>query len=277
MRSEKISVLMSLYEKELPSNLDECLKSIACQSVKVDEIVVVFDGPIGNKLCEVVKRWEKYLPLKLVKLDINKGLGEALNHGLSACSNEIIVRMDTDDICRKQRFQKLLSLLSHDDELVLIGSYIEEFSFTKDNITGLRVVPLSHGDIISKCKMKNPFNHMSVAFRKSAVLKVGGYQHHLYMEDYNLWLRIIADGGKVQNLPEPLVLVRAGSEMLKRRRGYQYLLSEIYLSNLKVRLGIQKRLPSLVFLFLRGIPRILPLSVLKFIYVGMRKNKRGII
>lgn len=277
MSNEKFSVLMSLYEKELPSNLDECLKSIAYQTLKADEIILVFDGPVGESLCEIVKYWDAHLPLRIVRLNVNRGLGEALNYGLNACSNELIVRMDTDDICRKQRFEKLLSSLTHDKELVLIGSYIEEFSCTEDNITGLRIVPLSHSDIIHKCKIKNPFNHMSVAFRKSAVLKVGGYMHHLYMEDYNLWLRMISDGGKVQNLPEPLVLVRAGGELLRRRRGYKYLMSEIYLSDLKVRLGIQKRLPSLFILLLRGLPRVLPLSILKLVYITMRKNKREIV
>lgn len=90
------------------------------------------------------------------------------------------------------------------------------------NSLGLRKVPTSHNEIKQYIKRRNTFNHMIVAFRKDVIESVGGYQHHLYMEDYNLWIRVIAAGRQVGNINEVFVHVRGGYAMVKRRKGLVY-------------------------------------------------------
>lgn len=265
------SVLLSLYNKEQATHLTECLQSIDEQSLKADEIVIVFDGPVNQELSDVVARWCEILPIKILALPYNVGLGQALNQGLEICQNEIIFRMDTDDICVKDRFMTQISKLANDDALMLIGGHIDEYDETFSVHLGKRVVPTDFDAIKKTAKFKNPFNHMTVAFRKIAVLSVGGYQHHAFMEDYNLWLRMIAAGFKVENIDAVLVKARAGTSMLLRRRGFEYIKSEVLLFKLKRKLRLQFLPLNVLTLILRTIPRVFPPSLLRSFYKLLRK------
>ena len=105
------SVLMSLYDKEKPYNLELCLQSIKNQTLKPNEVVVVIDGPLGDVLLGIVDSFQADLNIKKVKLKYNVGLGSALNIGLRECSNSIIARADTDDICLPNRFELQIPFL----------------------------------------------------------------------------------------------------------------------------------------------------------------------
>ncbi|CAM6613979.1 glycosyltransferase [Escherichia coli] len=265
------SVLLSLYHKEKASHLNECLQSIDSQSLKSNEIMIVLDGPVGKELCDVIEQWRATLPIKLFQLTENKGLGIALNKGLELCSNDIILRMDTDDVCTPERFNLQIEKLENDKELVLLGGHIEEFDEELKKSHGKRVVPTDYAAIKKQVAIKNPFNHMTVAFRRSAILAVGGYQHHAFMEDYNLWLRLIAAGYKVENLDMVLVKARTGTSMLLRRKGIDYIKSEISLYKLKRKLQVHTLPVGLCVLILRTVPRIFPALFLQFCYKTQRE------
>ncbi|WP_241618939.1 glycosyltransferase, partial [Rosenbergiella epipactidis] len=187
----KFSVLMSLYKNEKSEYLSSCLESLANQTVKPTEIIVVIDGPISEELYKVIKDFKYILPIIIKPLDKNVGLGKALNYGLGFCNYNYIARMDTDDICLPERFEKQLEYMISNPKVSLLGSSIIEFD---KNYEREKNLPVDNVDIIKFAKWKNPFNHMSVFFKKEDVIKLGGYKHHLYMEDYNLWLRIIDAG-----------------------------------------------------------------------------------
>lgn len=265
------SVLMSLYDKEKPSYLEACLESLANQTVKADEIVLVYDGPINKTLSTVVDRWSMLLPIKIVALKRNVGLGRALNEGMKHCTYDYIMRMDTDDICEMNRFALQSAFMDSNPDLDISGSCIREFIGDKNNIVSERRVPLSNEEIKKFARYKNPFNHMTVIFKKSSVQSVGGYQHHYLMEDYNLWLRLLGSGFKAGNLDETLVLVRVGADLLVRRRGLKYVSSEYKLAQIKRITGFQNMLSSHYYFILRSIPRLLPLWALKRIYNITRK------
>ncbi len=267
------SVLMSLYNKENPVYLKACLQSLSTQNLMPTEVVIVFDGPINDELEKIIYEFMPSLKIIIVKLEKNVGLGEALNSGLSHCSFDLVARMDTDDICLPNRFELQVSEFIHDPELVLLGSYISEFSGPVDNIISNREVPTSSFDIMEYSKIKNPFNHMTVIFRKAVIASVGGYKHHPFMEDYNLWLRVICSNYSTKNIPLPLVLARVGKEMLKRRSGLNYIRSEYQLALLKHELKLQNFLNAVITFLLRSIPRILPLRILSGIYNFDRKSK----
>lgn len=266
------SVLMSLYIKESPMFLDACLNSLYDQTVQADEVVIVLDGPISQSLKDVLDKWLLKLPIKIVPLPENVGLGEALNCGLDKCSYPLVARMDTDDICVAQRFELQLNEFSANKELILLGGSIAEFDGDISNIIGKRTVAIDSKKIKQLARFRNPFNHMTVMFKKDAVLNAGGYVHHYFMEDYNLWLRMLSRNNVVSNIPDILVNARAGMGMLSRRRGLTYIKSELKLAKLKYKLGIQN-LPGVICIFiLRASPRLMPVFIFKKIYNLLRSK-----
>ncbi|MEG9499463.1 glycosyltransferase [Mannheimia indoligenes] len=266
------SILMSLYHKEHPAYLEACLHSLQTQTLPASEIVVVFDGAISENLESVVQNFSEKLPLVIVRLSQNVGLGRALNEGLKHCSNEWVLRMDTDDICLPERFEKQIAFIQENPDVVLFSTQVEEFDETMSNSLGIKKVPVSCEEIYSSALLRNPFNHMAVAYKKSVIEQVGGYQHHLYMEDYNLWLRVIAQQYKVYNLPEILVKVRSGTAMYARRKGVDYIKSELQLAQLKKRLKLQSASAANIYFIIRALPRLLPKSLLGKVYKKLRKG-----
>ncbi|MEG0408985.1 MAG: glycosyltransferase, partial [Bacilli bacterium] len=191
------SVLLSLYYKENALALEQCFQSIwNDQKIHPNEIVLVLDGPIGNELNQRVTYWKQIIgdPFKIIPLEKNVGLGKALNEGLKHCSNEWIFRMDTDDICTPDRFEKQVEFINNNPEVVVFGGQVLEFENKPNDSQVLKEVPTTFEDIKLFAQKRCPFNHMTVAYKKSVISELGGYQHHLFMEDYNLWLRVIGAG-----------------------------------------------------------------------------------
>lgn len=218
------SVLMSVYAKEKPEYLRESLDSILDQTVMPTEIVIVKDGPLTEELDAVIASYEEKHPdlYTLVPLPENRGLGLALREGMLHCNHELVARMDSDDICRKDRFEKQLAAFEADPTLDVVGSYILEFEESPEYTVCRRTVPLIDTEIKQYQRKRDGFNHVSVMFRKSAVLKAGNYQHCPLMEDTLLWVNMFKSGAVGQNIPEDLVYVRIGKDMYERRGGYAY-------------------------------------------------------
>src|SRR5450830_930377 len=106
----KFSILLSVYAKENPIYLKEALDSIWYnQTLKPDEIVVVKDGILPKNLDNTIFEFSKIAPLKIVSLPTNQGLGAALNIGLNHCKNDIVARMDSNDISCPERFFKQIN------------------------------------------------------------------------------------------------------------------------------------------------------------------------
>ena len=272
----KFSLLMSLYFKESPSYLNQALSSVWIdQTVRPSEIILVIDGPITKELQKIVNKWEILISDKLVIVNLceNIGLGKALNKGLEHCSNEWVFRMDTDDICKPDRFEKQIQFILSNPNVVVVGGQILEFDQTPDDSAVIKTVPTTHEDIKKFAQKRCPFNHMTVAYKKSVITELGGYQHHLFMEDYNLWLRVIGAGYKVANLPDVILYARVGNGMHARRKGYQYINSEKQLLNLKKELKIQNPIHANILFLIRSAFRLIPSSLLGKIYNTFLRKK----
>ncbi len=218
------SVLMSVYHKETPQNLRECLDSLLAQTVKASEIVIVKDGPLTDELEQTLSEYiakDEGL-YKIVPLEKNVGLGLALREGMLHCSNELVARMDTDDIAREDRFALQLAEFEKDPELDICGSHIIEFEESVDKPVATRTVPLTDEAIKKYQKRRDGFNHMTVMFKKSAVLRAGNYQSCLLMEDTLLWVNMFNAGAKAMNIDDSLVYARVGKDMFERRGGWEY-------------------------------------------------------
>ena len=169
---------------------------------------------------------EMAIELKVIFLPINQGHGMARKEALEHCTNPIVAWMDADDISRKRRFEKQLTVLKTQNEVDIVGGQISEFIISPQISSGIRKVPEKHTDIIQFMKKRCPMNQMTVMFKKEAVYRSGGYLDWYCDEDYYLWLRMAEQNCIFINTPDILVDVRVGDAMSERRGGWKYFSSE---------------------------------------------------
>ena len=219
-----ISVLMSLYIREKPEYARDCFESLLKQTVQADEWIIVEDGPLTKEMYILLNEYQTRYPglIKRIPLERNQGLGLALRAGVPECKNELIARMDTDDIARKDRFERQLHEFQTNPQLDICGSHIIEFEIKPEHELSRRKVPLEHRAIAEYQKTRSAFNHMTVMYKKSAVLKAGNYENCPLMEDDMLWVRMIQSGAMCSNIDDYLVYARTGTAMIERRGGWDY-------------------------------------------------------
>lgn len=221
--TDNYSVLMSVYYKEKPEYLKEAIDSILNQTVKTDDFVIVCDGPLTEGLDKVIADYVKtYSGLFAVyRLSRNMGLAKALNNGILQCKNELIARMDSDDISAPDRIEKQIAAIN-EKKADIVGANIIEFVGNINNTGNSRIVPEKNEDIITFAKKRSPFNHPTIMYKKSAVIAAGFYEDYRFFEDYNLWATMLNMGYKGYNIQENLLYMRGGEEMYKRRGGFSY-------------------------------------------------------
>lgn len=261
---QNYSVLMSLYNKENPRYLKEAIDSILNQTIPPSEFIIIKDGKLTKELEDTLKYYIFKFPhlFYIYGYNENKGLGYALNFGMQYCNNELIARMDADDIAHPKRCELQLKEFQTNPQLSIIGSFIQEFYVIEDkkNLAGKRIVPLEDKEIKKYIKKRCPFNHMTVMLKKSDVIKSGGYKKWHFNEDYYLWIRMLENNCIFKNIPKVLVLARIDKNMYQRRGGIKYFISEKklqqymlkrhiitysqYYINILLRLLVQVILPS---------------------------------
>jgi len=260
---------MSVYAKEKSEYLFQSLQSIKHQTIPIPEIVIVEDGPLTSDLLRVLDEFSE-LNLKRIKLDQNVGLGLALREGVTNCNHELIIRMDSDDIANSKRFETQLKFLCDRSDIDVVGSWIVESGDDFQSISSRRILPTDSNDIKYFARFRNPLNHMTVAFRKSAVLNAGNYQSFACFEDYFLWVRMIMKGSKLANIPDYLVEARTGADMLLRRKGTKYALQELKLQREFLKLGFINKRRFFANILIRIPIRFVPLFLLKITYKIVR-------
>lgn len=224
------SVLMSVYGKENSVWFKTAAESMLNQTAPPDEFVLICDGPLTEELETAVEELDRSYPgmFQILRLKENVGLGEALRQGILLCRNELVARMDSDDIACPDRCRQQLELFQKIPELAFSSGTIAEFfderdlEFSETAALRLRMLPQSHEEIVSYAKKRNPMNHMAVMLKKSAVLQAGNYQSAEGLEDYDLWSRMLQLGFRAGNLKETLVWARIGNGMEQRRGGVKY-------------------------------------------------------
>lgn len=261
------SVLISVYYKELPSNLIDCLDSVFRQSFLPQEVILVKDGTLTKDLDSIIEFYSlKTDLLKIISLPRNVGLGNALNEGLKYCSFDLVARMDSDDISKYDRFEKQIKIFQTYPNIDLVGSWINEFEGNISNVISTRKLPEIQDDIYRFAKKRCPVNHPVVMFKKQSVLNVGGYIHFPLFEDYYLWVRMLLNGSQFYNCQESLLYFRLSSDMYKRRGGFVYACNEIKLQLCFFDLGFISVVELIRNILIRFILRLLPNKLRAFLY-----------
>ncbi|HBY89803.1 MAG TPA: glycosyl transferase [Aerococcaceae bacterium] len=213
---------MSLYIKEKPDYLKSSIESMLTQTVLPNQIVIVLDGPITVDLENIINEYKNSYPslFTIVALKENLGLGLALNEGIKYCKNELIARMDTDDISYPERCELQLEEFSKNPSLDIVGTLTSEFYETPEDIVSSRIVPENHEAIVKFSKRRSPFNHPTVMYRKSSVTDVGGYRDILRNEDIDLFVRMIINKSNAKNIQKELLYFRSNIDNFKRRKSW---------------------------------------------------------
>lgn len=228
-RRAPFSVLLSTYARERPEHLDQALRSIAEQTLPPAEMVVVLDGAVEPAQLEVVDRVGSsfpWLPLRQVALPENRGLAAALNAGLEACTQPWIARMDSDDIAVPERFEVQWRALQADPVIDVLGAWHVEFESDPELTERLKTTPASHDVIARTLVWRCPISHPTIVVRASLLKAVGGYRSVPYLEDYDLYMRLLGRGARFAAVQSPLVRVRATHDQYRRRGGLAHLRAE---------------------------------------------------
>lgn len=270
------SVAMSVYKNDNPIFFDRALQSITeNQKVMPTEIVIIVDGPVDEKINAVIEKYsEKYGNLNVIRLDKNSGLGNALKLAIENAKYELIARMDSDDVSAPNRFEQQLEIMTKNSAVDIVGGDISEFIGDEKNIVAKRKVPILDKEIKEYLKTRCPFNHMTVMYKRSAVLKSGNYIDLFYNEDYWLWIRMVENNCIMANTGTILVNARVGEDMYKRRGGKQYFNSEMFLQKYMLKNGIIN-LPTFVLNSSKRfvVQMLLPNAIREWVFKTFARTK----
>mgnify|MGYP004468353943 FL=1 len=273
----KFSVITSVYHNDTPDFVRMALDSMLVhQTLKPSEVVLVRDGVVPDKLEALIAEYETMYHdiVHVIRLEKNGGLGKAMKLGVEVAQNDIIARMDSDDICSPNRFELQLKYLELHPNVDIIGGQMTEFIDTPDNIIGKRIVPCDNEDIYDFMKNRCALNHVTVMFRKEAVLKVGNYQDWFWNEDYYLWVRMMIAKCKFANVPDVLVNVRSGADQYARRGGRKYYESEKGIKKLQLDNKMITKMEYRYFVSQRYILQILMPNWLRgWVFRKLARNK----
>ena len=270
------SVAMSVYKNDNPIFFDRALQSITeNQKVMPTEIVIIVDGPVDEKINAVIEKYsEKYGNLNVIRLDKNAGLGNALKLAIENAKYELIARMDSDDVSAPNIFEQQLEIMTKNSAVDIVGGDISEFIGYENNIVAKRKVPILDKEIKEYLKTRCPFNHMTVMYKRSAVLKSGNYIDLFYNEDYWLWIRMVENNCIMANTGTILVNARVGEDMYKRRGGKQYFNSEMFLQKYMLKNGIIN-LPTFVLNSSKRfvVQMLLPNAIREWVFKTFARSK----
>ncbi len=271
------SVLMSVYERESASHLSAALNSLLRQTRPADEIVLVKDGPLPKVLEETIDEFQVKLGdrLKVLSLEFNGGLPAALNAGLELAQGDVVVRMDSDDVCHPERLAQQLNYLEQHPEVDVLGSAMYEFSQSPEDSERIKPVVSDHQGIVKQMVFRNPINHPTVCFRTKSVAGVGGYPDLRYVEDYLLWVNLAAAGAHLHNLDQPLVYQRFDLDTIRRRGGWLNFRNEITVRRIIYQSRLSGPLRTLTAMLMQVVLRLLPAALRLKLWHMSRKEHHG--
>ena len=272
-----VSALMSIYHGTPAGELRAALDSLLAQTRPADEIVLVYDGPVSGEVAEAVRGYvgkhgaeHGDAGVRVVELPDNRGLGPALQAGLETVASDYVLRLDTDDVAYPQRLERQLEFMEAHPEVAALGTAVTEFQDEAELINPaflrVRALPTTHEEIARYARINSPLNHPSVMLRTADVAAAGGYRGVHFMEDYDLWARLIASGHRLHNLPEPLTYFRVSPAQFARRTGREMFAAERRMQANLVSYGLIGPWRARANLVARTAYRLLPKALLTRVY-----------
>lgn len=219
------SVILPIHAGTNPKELGDAILSVISSSLQPAEVVISQDGPIDFDISLMLDSFTCDTKFKLIISTKNQGPGIARNKAIEASTTPVIALMDSDDICKKNRFELQYKLIM-EHEIDVVGGLIKEFGPDASSSSYIRYVPENNSEIYRKAKFYQTVNNVTLMFKRDIFLNVGGYKISRYLEDYDLLYRLILNGYTFKNIQSVLVDVRAGDTIVKRRTGIKYFVEE---------------------------------------------------
>ena len=265
---DEISVVMSVYQGDKADQVAQAIDSIVLQDFQASELIIAVDGPVGPDIENALGQYSGLKFISIIWLPENVGLAASRNLAIQETTKNLIAVMDSDDVSDRRRLRLQLEAIKSKN-VDVVGGYIEEFDNEIGDVQQLRTVPLDRPSIVSRSKWQNPINHVTLMFTREAYEKVGGYSSIRYSEDWHLIVRMLSAGLQVINLPQVLVYVRGGREMIARRRRWSQVLSDIGLLKWMLDFGhingLQFGANVLIRLVLKLLPQFFTSSLYKLV------------
>lgn len=204
----RISVLMSVYNAE--TFLREAIDSVLSQTFTDFEFLIYEDCSTDGSL-EIIQSYSDSR-IKLVKNESNRGLTWNLYDGMNTASGDYVARMDADDICMPERFQKQVAFLDSNKDISIVGSAVVFFDDNGMEISGNQ--PLEHDAIKVELLLSFTMMHPSVMMRIAdfRMHNLNYNPHFRYSQDFDLWTRAIQH---LQFANHPDVLLRMREHSFK--------------------------------------------------------------
>ena len=269
---QPFSVVMSVYRADDPTYFLESVDSVFNQTAHPSELIIAVDGPVGPDLERALVITEGQSAVRILRLEINQGLGASRHASILAAKYEFVAVMDADDLCDPNRFERQLKRFG-EGEMDVVGGYIEEFDHIPGDNPRVRVVPITHKEILQRGRWRQPMNHVTIMFRKITYEQVGGYHPVRCVEDFDLFHRMFVSGVRFANIPEILVYVRCGTAVLTRRRGMHYLRAELALLRRMRLSGFLSAPRWIASSSIRIIVRLMPRTIIGLLYKHLLRQR----
>lgn len=224
-----VSVLVSSFNTKI-KYVHECLESIKGQLGHFGmELVWINDGSsdfntlLLKKHLDNFEKTTRFTKVKYIENKENSGIGYTLNKGVEACSHELIVKMDSDDIMYPDRIAKQLKIMMENPNITICGAQLKMFKenpHTEDR--GITNHP-SISWVEYKQQKPHPshwfVNHPTICFRKSAALEAGNYSPTMKVmaEDFEFEMRMMKKNGVLYNIPDVVLHYRLHPDQVTKR------------------------------------------------------------
>lgn len=214
----RASVLLPVFNAR--PFLDDCLRSVIEQTFTDFEVLAVDDGSRDGSL-EILESWAQLDARIRVLRRPHLGLVSTLNAGLDACSGEVLVRMDADDVIHPKRLERQITALLSAPGIDVVSCKVEHFP--EDTVgEGYRIYEawlnglLSHDQVMRDRFIESPIPHPTAVMLRATLVDAGGYHDRGWPEDYDLWLRLALAGKRFHKVPETLYYWREHESRLTR-------------------------------------------------------------
>jgi len=281
--SSPVTVGLSVYANDRSEWVVEAIESVLQQSFVNFILGIYIDGPVSQELLSLINQFRELdSRIHVFRSESCRGLAHGLNFllrwGLKERSTYFF-RMDSDDICYRERFYRQLEFMEGNPQIDVSGTGLVEFrgayEVTKD-YTQRRLMPIEHDQIVTGLARYSTLNHPTVCFRYSSIATLLIENNEFYKsdcglaEDYRLWIDLAISGFRFANLSEALLAFRITDDFYRRRSLAKAL------SEWKVRMHAMRQLGQLTITnicFACGVllVRTLPIPVIKLAYRYQRQ------
>lgn len=274
-----VSVIIPYFRSDNPEYFEGCLSSVLKSNYRPLEVILVRDGPVPSPLINIVEQFEaaatleRCVSIRRVDLETNVGPGGARNRGIQQSSGEFIAILDSDDEMFEDRIQIQTNFLRQNPEIGVVGSNYVCVDSAGTNFAEV-ILPSSYSNIKLLSSFINPIANPTVMARVSVFKKYPYTESLRFGEDYNLWIRMLAEGVLIENACTFGIKYRSTDTFVRRRRGIR-----IALSDIRNRIATLKYQPFWVSpIVIASVPlivlvRSLPSPQVNFLYALRRRTR----